>query len=520
MKQYISLDTELNGIGTYKDTLDLSTGVVTRAIYCKILTGEENFSVRTGKEHTFGFAITASENVNCVCSHYTNISSSQFDVTNGIFAKNTSFAYISDLDYSNTTDLKAYLRTQYQNGTPVTVWYVLATATTETISLPVGLYGTVEGFTTQTGTPTSSSPIYPTVNHIDDFCNKHYLKYGTETDTITTFPKQIIGDGTTLSAWEIKGNLQQQGTPSSSSPIFPSECGERTENLFDDHNVISIRNLGDRYGVILPDGVYSIYNDTPNQVIVGINDFQSREVACDAHSTATVTLDNSFFSNDAGFYLPLNASSQGGCTIVAGSTPPDHYIPYGYKLPVVCGGSTTNIYLSEPIRKMGTYKDIVSSSGTASRKIKKLVLTGEEQWAESSRSGGYRFTVNLQSALQSDTTVGAKSYCSHLKLVGTGQTYSTNQAYTITGTSDLLMTLDANTRLADWKSFLAQEYSNGTPVCVWYVLSTPTTESFTAPTIPTTGTAEQFDVNTTLKPSEVSLTYHGWHEHEDTEFTT
>ena len=31
-------------------------------------------------------------------------------------------------------------------------------------------------------------------------------------------------------------------------------------------------------------------------------------------------------------------------------------------------------------------------------------------------------------------------------------------------------------------------------------------------------TAEQFDVDTTLKPSEVDLTYHGWHEHSDTKF--
>ena len=51
-------------------------------------------------------------------------------------------------------------------------------------------------------------------------------------------------------------------------------------------------------------------------------------------------------------------------------------------------------------------------------------------------------------------------------------------------------------------------------------LATPTTEQVTVPTLTTTGTAEQFNVLTTLAPSEVSLTYHGWHEHEDTKFTT
>ena len=128
------LSEPIRKIGSYKDVASY-TGVE-RAIFCKILTGEENFSVRTGKEHTFGFSITASANVNCVCSHYVNISSSQFDVSNGIFAKNTAFAYISDLDYSSTTAFKAFLAEQYENGTPVTIWGVRSTAITESVSAP------------------------------------------------------------------------------------------------------------------------------------------------------------------------------------------------------------------------------------------------------------------------------------------------------------------------------------------------------------------------------------------------
>ena len=88
--------------------------------------------------------------------------------------------------------------------------------------------------------------------------------------------------------------------------------------------------------------------------------------------------------------------------------------------------------------------------------------------------------------------------------------------------------------LDDYKSYVATQYSSGNPICVWYVLETPQTniilnepirkigdyaDTVTAANVPTTGTAEQFDVQTTLKPSEVSLTYHGWHEHEDTKYT-
>ena len=43
---------------------------------------------------------------------------------------------------------------------------------------------------------------------------------------------------------------------------------------------------------------------------------------------------------------------------------------------------------------------------------------------------------------------------------------------------------------------------------------TATTETVAVPTITTTGGAVTLDVDTTIKPSEMSLTYHGWHEHE------
>ena len=45
-----------------------------------------------------------------------------------------------------------------------------------------------------------------------------YRKYETATDTITSLPKTIIGDGQNISAYTIKGNMQQSGTPTPSNP--------------------------------------------------------------------------------------------------------------------------------------------------------------------------------------------------------------------------------------------------------------------------------------------------------------
>ena len=36
-----------------------------------------------------------------------------------------------------------------------------------------------------------------------------------------------------LQRYKIYGNTEQTGTPTPENPIVPSECGERTDNLFD-----------------------------------------------------------------------------------------------------------------------------------------------------------------------------------------------------------------------------------------------------------------------------------------------
>ena len=52
-------------------------------------------------------------------------------------------------------------------------------------------------------------------------------------------------------------------------------------------------------------------------------------------------------------HIDSETSSRGqhlsGIMIVSGNTAPTSYEPYGYKIPVVCGGTTTNIYLNEPL---------------------------------------------------------------------------------------------------------------------------------------------------------------------------
>jgi hypothetical protein len=86
-------------------------------------------------------------------------------------------------------------------------------------------------------------------------------------------------------------------------------------------------------------------------------------------------------------------------------------------------------------------------------------------------------------------------------------------------------TISSNTK-EDFKAWIAQQYTNGTPVTVWYVLATATTGTVNEPlmkignyadtvssiTVPMITGRDTFDVDTTLKPSEASLNYTGWHD--------
>ena len=270
------------------------------------------------------------------------------------------------------------------------------------------------------------------------FVNDVYREYGTDTDTITTLPKTIIGDGQPISAYTIKGNMSQSGTPTPSNPIYPQECGD-------------LVTTGEHAGE--------------------------------------------------------------------------------YEIPILSNGVAYPVYLAEPIRKINDSVDTAPSSGTASRTIKKIVLDGTENISYNARNDDtQRWVVTIPTV--GGTTTPDNVLSTHFVTVNSTAKplsqggicmRSTGNDVVIGGLySDIGITSPSTSTIitASVKQFLADQYAAGTPVTVWYVLATATTESFTAPSVPTSGTAESFDVSTTLKPSEVSLTWHGWHEHEDTKFTT
>ena len=337
----------------------------------------------------------------------------------------------------------------------------------------------------------------------------------------------FIGDGTPLIDYLIGGNMAQSGTPSSASPIYPNETGDRTANICVDYTFTT--STGQYYIVMRakvnfePDTTYKMSFDSPAglQLYCNENLFNMAMITTvEGRNTITLKTKSSININNPqqgdGIrwvmmknYITQSVTPQFENVMInlGGTALP--YEPYGFKLPITCG-TTQNIYLSEPIRKIGDYADIAGMSlGGANRRVKKLVLTGEESgWLNQ-----YSPTV-FELGIATVTISGVVSISSHFVFnpiqtgivggLGNGE-YALK--YFSTGTGIYIKDQDFST-VESWKSYLAQQYANGTPVTVWYVLASPQTETANMPQITTVRGNNTLSVGTTLPPASVSITGH------------
>jgi len=136
----------LLGIGDTKDVQEILTGEVTRKIGVFVLTGEEwweklNFtgkSVFRAKVVIPDDRYSNPENNIGLCSHFTVIptSASVTSLMNNLeLAWNTNSLMCIRYDsMANLTDFLAFLRSQYDAGTPVTIVYPLSADKTETVA--------------------------------------------------------------------------------------------------------------------------------------------------------------------------------------------------------------------------------------------------------------------------------------------------------------------------------------------------------------------------------------------------
>lgn len=189
-----------------------------------------------------------------------------------------------------------------------------------------------------------------------------------------------------------------------------------------------------------------------------------------------------------------------------------------YKIPISSGGVTTNIYLG---------------STQTVRQIKKLVLTGEENFGRQNISNTdpsfARFSKIFQfgSVTSTSTILYASTHFTGLKSFGTTSSTVKNcfEMRFASGTTTMMIVTNVATTATSFNRWLSDQYANGTPVTVWYVLEIPKTAAVNEPLmkigeyadsismtdtgieIPTVRGNNVLTVDTTVQPSEVYIKY-------------
>lgn len=172
-----------------------------------------------------------------------------------------------------------------------------------------------------------------------------------------------------------------------------------------------------------------------------------------------------------------------------------------------------NIYLDEPLRKIGDYTDYIDfENQKIIRTIEEKIITGTEAWSDVSRSSNkyYRFNIGNYGYV-----IPSQGLCNNYmqdSIVSTTTTVGFN-VFNVTSLKKSVIAIRpenvANYTVETFKQYLADKYNNGRPIIVYYPLATPKEESITLPTIPSIKGTTIYSVGTNIQPSNMYIKYKG-----------
>jgi hypothetical protein len=223
-------------------------------------------------------------------------------------------------------------------------------------------------------------------------------------DTIGDGSRVFTSYGAPIKDYKIYGNTIQNCTPSPDMPVDVVGCGVRTENLLNqdadgwgrnycirDNGFVNRDEYFDisPYIEILPKKVYTLVNKNYGSNVYNAfydddKHFISSFKAFGQTLYTATSPSNAKYIRCSVLAMNRYPDAARKAMLIEGDTEPPAFIPYGYKLPeTITNGIdtiTTPIYIgSEPFHRIAGYADYVDYAiGKIVRKIKKLVLTGEE----------------------------------------------------------------------------------------------------------------------------------------------
>lgn len=184
------------------------------------------------------------------------------------------------------------------------------------------------------------------------------------------------------------------------------------------------------------------------------------------------------------------------------STEDTGYEPY--KEPI-----TTNIYLDEPLRKIGNYADYIDfGNKKLVRNVTEYKFKGTEilnNLYDTNTSGKYRMFLTIPNSMTGNSSSN-KSIASNLYPGGTADsTYLCKLSIGLHSGGGAVIYDENLQTVEDMKAFITEQYNNGTPLIAIYPLANPTEQTIDLPSIPTLEGTTILD--STQNPSYVEVEY-------------
>ena len=369
-------------------------------------------------------------------------------------------------------------------------------------------------------------------------------------ETSGTVPLTINGIEKDLKAWSITGNTVQNGTPTPENPVEVQAVGERTANLFDykkyfestftEYNEffevaeIQLKPFTtytfatsfvqtQSSGVVNTAFIIATSTEKPLTVNGGISSTSIRTKTTEADGIIKI------YKRIKGGYIPKKEDFDSGMhwlMVNEGSTPLP-YEPYGYKIPVVTRGK--NLLKLKEVNL--TIKGVEVSVKNNSITVKGVAKEDGGRTVYLSES----FVLQPGTYFISGDIVNSMVYCLTNKSNGNAVVVShSTSKFTLTEKTEVAFGLNfisgasydatVNVMLNEGDKILPYEPYHE-PITTPIYLPTPlysgevmrsdgtitrsdgTTETFTAPQIPTINGTTVIDVDTAVKPTEMYTKY-------------
>ena len=285
----------LLSVGTYKDTQEIISGVVTRNVSIKVLDGTESWiSQLEYSRYTIVISNLDSDGTNLYCTHLKDSTAAQGNCR--ILSAQRICFYVGDT-YTTVDAWKEFLAQQYAAGTPVIVVYPTSSATTETVDgqvltkAPVTAVGSISDLV---ATAVTSSHTIPTPSEpLQLKCNNGTIKVspnlwkqsGLQTSEVGGVTYTPNADGTI----SVSGTATEYGTYALTNFTIPESIKNET---------ITISGLADAVNITWGSIVLKSSNNT------NINTFTS---------TSTITIDLSQYPTAS--YITVGIKRQNNAAV-------------------------------------------------------------------------------------------------------------------------------------------------------------------------------------------------------------